>query len=123
MLDEIGATAGDLVMDPFIGSGTTALVCQMRGIHSIGYDIMPLADVSLKAKAACTQYDLGELKELQKEVKALKVPADYQKKTPYISITQNAYPEETEHFLQYISEWRDASSFSKLAKNLLTLCD
>ena len=36
LLDEMGASAGDLIMDPFMGSGTTALVCQMRGINSIG---------------------------------------------------------------------------------------
>ena len=53
LLHEMGAHPGDLVMDPFMGSGTTALVCQMQGINSIGYDVMPIADVSLKAKAAC----------------------------------------------------------------------
>lgn len=122
LLDEMGASDGDLVMDPFMGSGTTALVCQMRGINSIGYDIMPIADVALKAKAACMRYDLEELKALLREAKALKMPATYQKKTPYVSITQDAYPDETERFLQFISEWRDSSSFSELAKNLLTLC-
>lgn len=122
LLDEMEAVPGDLVMDPFMGSGTTALVCQMRGINSIGYDIMPIADVSLKAKAACTQYNLDELREMLKEVKSLVVPPNYNKKTPYVTITQDAYPEETEIFLQYISDWRDNSAFSSLAKNLLTLC-
>ena len=122
LLDEMEAVPGDLVMDPFMGSGTTGLVCQMRGINSIGYDIMPIADVSIKAKAACTQYNLDELRELLKSVNDLVVPSDYNTKTPYISITQYAYPEETEIFLQYISDWRDHSDFSSLAKNLLTLC-
>ena len=53
LLDEMGALPGDLVMDPFMGSGTTALVCKMRGIDSIGYDVMPICNISLEAKAAC----------------------------------------------------------------------
>ena len=122
LLDEMNAVPGDLVMDPFMGSGTTALVCQMRGIDSIGYDIMPISAVSLKAKAASAEYNLDELREMLKTVQGLAVPCGYSKKTPYIAITQDAYPEETELFLQYISDWRDDSAFSPLAKNLLTLC-
>lgn len=122
LLDEMDVMPGDLVMDPFMGSGTTALVCKMRGINSVGYDIMPISDVSLKAKAACTEYDLDELKRMINEIKSLKMPTSYQKKTPYITITQGAYLEETERFLQYISDWRDRCNYSSLAKNLLTLC-
>lgn len=122
LLDEMGAMPGDLVMDPFMGSGTTALVCKMRGINSVGYDLMPLSDISLKAKAACTKYDLNELKAMLEDIKSLNMPATYQKKTPYVTITQDAYPEETERFLQYISDWRDGCKYSDLAKNLLTLC-
>lgn len=122
LLDEMGASAGDLIMDPFMGSGTTALVCQMRGINSIGYDVMPISDIALKAKAACTRYNLEELEDILKELKALSIPHDYQNKTPHITITKDAYPEETEYFLGYISEWIVTSSYSELARNLLTLC-
>ena len=82
LLDEMDVMPGDLVMDPFMGSGTTALVCKMRGINSVGYDIMPISDVSLKAKAACTEYDLDELKRMINEIKSLKMPTSYQKKNP-----------------------------------------
>lgn len=122
LLDEMDAIPGDLVMDPFMGSGTTALVCKMRGINSIGYDVMPICNISLKAKAAYTEYDLDELKRMLVEIKLLEMPVSYQKKTPYITITRDAYPEETERFLQYISDWRDRCNYSDLAKNLLTLC-
>lgn len=122
LLDEMGAMPGDFVMDPFMGSGTTALVCKMRGINSVGYDIMPISNVSLKAKAACTEYNLDELRKMLAEIESLKMPESYQERTPYITITQDAYPEETERFLQYISDWRDRCPYSDLAKNLLTLC-
>lgn len=122
LLHEMGARPGDLVMDPFMGSGTTALVCQMQGINSIGYDVMPIAGVSLKAKAACMEYDLPELRAMLEELKALHMPDNYSMKTPCIPITQYAYPEHNEHYLRFIEDWRVCCSYSENAKNLLRLC-
>lgn len=122
LLDEMGVTVGDWVMDPFMGSGTTALVCQMRGINSIGYDVMPISAVSIKAKSAVMRYDVDEIRRLIEDVSNLIVPADYNKRTPYIVITRDAYPQENELFLAYIHEWNEVSEYSPEAKNLLTLC-
>lgn len=122
LLDEMGAQAGDLVMDPFFGSGTTGLVCQMRGINSIGYDIMPTSSVAVKAKCAVFDYDIQEIAHLLHDVEGLTVPYGYAGKTAYITITQDAYPEETASFLQYIKEWNENSAYSEYAKNLLNLC-
>lgn len=122
LLDEMGAKPGDWVLDPFMGSGTTALVCQMRGINSIGYDIMPISDVSIKTKADIQKYDINEVKALIKDVEELNVPLNYSGCTPYITITQDAYPKENEKFLHYIAVWRDRSEYSENVKALLTLC-
>ena len=122
LLDEMGAAAGDWVMDPFIGSGTTALVCQMRGINSIGYDVMPISEVSIKAKSAVMRYNINEIRCLIDDVINLNVPANYHKSTPYITITRDAYPPENERFLAYIHDWNEQSLYSPEAKNLLTLC-
>ena len=122
LLEEMGVKPGDFVMDPFVGSGTTALVCKMRGINSVAYDVMPLTEVALRAKAACTDYDIVELRDMFEEIKLLEMPISYQKKTSYITITKDAYPDLTERYLQYIVEWRDESKYSEMAKNLLTLC-
>jgi site-specific DNA-methyltransferase (adenine-specific) len=35
------SSEGDLVMDPFIGGGTTAVVCKMLGRKFLGYEIEP----------------------------------------------------------------------------------
>lgn len=122
LLNEMGIKSGDLIMDPFTGTGTTGIVCQNNGINSIGYDIMPVSSVAIQAKEAVLRYDLSEIEHLLEDVRKMKVPENYDKKTSYIVITQDAYPEETEVFLQYITDWNDSSAFSKEAKNLLRLC-
>ncbi len=122
LLNEMGAKPQDWIMDPFMGSGTTALVCQMRGINSIGYDILPISKISIKAKSAVLKYDISEIEEMIAKITNLIIPEDYEGKTPYIKITEYAYPEETEKYLSYIVEWRDKSNYSDIAKNLLTLC-
>ena len=122
LLDDMGAVPGDTVMDPFMGSGTTALVCQMRGINSIGYDIMPISGVSISAKANVMKYDISELQKLIGEFSDLQMPEDYSGRTPYITITDTAYPDFNEKFIQYATEWISTSSYSPEAKNLFTLC-
>lgn len=122
LLDEWNIQPGDWVLDPFVGSGTVALVCQMRGIHSIGYDVLPLSETAIQAKAHAFHYDLNEIAAMTKAVRGLDCPPNYQGQTPYITITKDAYPEGNARFLQLIKEWRDASVYSAEAKTLLTLC-
>lgn len=121
-LDEMEAEPGDLIMDPFMGSGTTALVCCMRGIDSVGFDVMPLSGVSLRAKMAVLDYRTEEIRAMLRDVTALDMPEDYQERTPYIKITETAYPDYTERYLQYLTQWNQSSGYSQEAKNLLTLC-
>ncbi len=122
LLDEMNVPKNGTILDPFWGSGTTGLVCQMRGLNSIGFDIMPISSVSIKAKAAVMEYNVVELEKLLGEVRNLTVPNDYRKKADYIKITEDAYPSENEVFIKYISEWSDESKYSEQAKNLLSLC-
>ena len=122
LLDEMGVVSGDTVMDPFIGSGTTALACQMRGINSIGYDIMPISRVSVIAKANIMRYRIVELDQLFIEFSKLELPDNYSGRTAYITITNTAYPEYNEQFIQYATEWIKNSSYSEEAKNLFSLC-
>lgn len=122
ILNEAGIKEGDCVMDPFMGSGTTALVCQMRGVNSIGYDIMPMSEVAIKVKSFALQYDTDEIQRLIDEVKALQLPSQYPYKISQIVITEDAYPEKTQKFLHFIQEWNRLSSYSEEVKLLLTLC-
>lgn len=122
LLDDMGVVPGDVIMDPFMGSGTTALVCQMRGINSIGYDIMPISKVSIIAKANVMRYAIMELEKLLIEFSSLELPNNYLGRTAYITITNTAYPEYNEKFIQYATEWINGSSYSEEAKNLFVLC-
>lgn len=122
ILDDMGAIPGDLVMDPFMGSGTTALVCQMRGINSVGFDIMPISAVSIKAKANVMRYRIAEIENLLADFSKLILPDGYSKTTAYVTITDTAYPEFNEKFIQFATEWIAASDYSAEAKNLFALC-
>jgi DNA modification methylase len=50
LLNIIGVRRGETVLDPFIGSGTTSVECQLLGINSIGFDISPLCVLISKVK-------------------------------------------------------------------------
>jgi len=41
---------GDIILDPFIGSGTTAVEAQLLGINCIGIDISPLCVIQSRVK-------------------------------------------------------------------------
>jgi len=50
LLNIINLNYGDTVLDPFIGSGTTAVEAQLLGINCIGIDISPLCVLQSKVK-------------------------------------------------------------------------
>jgi len=50
LLNIIGLKEGDTVLDPFIGSGTTAVEAQLLGINCLGIDISPLCVLQSKVK-------------------------------------------------------------------------
>ncbi|MGQ9629997.1 MAG: DNA methyltransferase [bacterium] len=50
LLNIIGLEQGDTVLDPFIGSGTTAVEAQLLGINCVGIDISPLCILQSKVK-------------------------------------------------------------------------
>lgn len=50
---------GETVLDPFMGSGTTALAARNNGRNSIGYEINPNFVSLYKQKLNCMQTDLG----------------------------------------------------------------
>lgn len=50
LLNIIGLEPGDTVLDPFIGSGTTAVEAQLLGINCVGIDVSPLCVLQSRVK-------------------------------------------------------------------------
>jgi len=50
LMNIIGLKQGDTVLDPFIGSGTTAVEAQLLGINCVGVDVSPLCVLQSKVK-------------------------------------------------------------------------
>src|SRR5438094_710260 len=47
---ELTTAPGDLVLDPYVGSGTTLLESALRGRRSIGVDLNPIACLVARVK-------------------------------------------------------------------------
>lgn len=50
LLNIIGAEHGDIILDPFVGSGTTAVETQLLGINCDAFDVSPLCILMSKVK-------------------------------------------------------------------------
>lgn len=50
LLNIVGLQPGQWVLDPFLGSGTTALEAQLLGINCVGFDISPLCVLQSRVK-------------------------------------------------------------------------
>lgn len=51
LLNHFQASAHDVVLDPFAGSGTTSVECRLLGIPSVGVEISPLSALIARTKA------------------------------------------------------------------------
>jgi len=92
----------DVILDPFMGSGTTNVECKLRHIDSIGVEISEFN--CLLAKVKVNNYDLNRLKE---EIR------DFERKTRQVDYSKEINPSE------YLRTW-----FSEKAqKELLHMVD
>lgn len=122
LLDDFHLQKNAVVADPFMGSGTTALVALMNGYDSLGFDILPMSGIAIKAKTTVYEYSLTELQHLLEEIASAEVPAYYAGTTPEIAITKDGYPTETSRALAYYRQYFMHSDYSDEAKTLLELC-
>lgn len=74
LLNIIGLEPGETVLDPFIGSGTTAVEAQLLGINCIGFDISPLCVLQSRVKTESIDV-LPQIIEWKEEIqKAMSLP-------------------------------------------------
>jgi len=67
LFKEFDADQGDLVLDPFNGTGTTTLTAKRRGIDSIGVDASPIAVLAGRCKTTW-DIDLGTFRRRRSEL-------------------------------------------------------
>lgn len=122
LLSDFEVKKKDLVIDPFMGSGTTALVSILNGINSIGFDILPMSKIAITAKSNIYKYNIEELQDLRHAFESTPIPNSFNGKSPSLSITEGAYPPETDRQLAFYTQWFEKSSYSEEAKTLAKLC-
>lgn len=63
LLDNLTLPYGTTVLDPFVGSGTTLVEAQRRGLRSIGIDLNPIACLITRVKTSPLPRDFEEILE------------------------------------------------------------
>jgi DNA modification methylase len=106
-LDQYGIGRGKVVLDPFVGSGTTVVTCKLADIDAIGIDVNPVASYVTQVKTEWTKgnswnIDLNELKKEFSNVwndflSASKYLKEYRLKTDFI---ERMHPMELNQWLK-----------------------
>ncbi len=52
LIAEWGLSSEDVVLDPFVGAGTTLLAAQDAGVRASGFDLSPLSELASRVKVA-----------------------------------------------------------------------
>jgi len=102
---ELLTKPGDIVLDPYCGSGTTLLECTLTGRRSIGIDLNPLAVLISKVKT--TTITEKELNELLQELENKLNPLIVRSSGPTLFTTPKQSWEEINEQVQENPKWKD----------------
>lgn len=138
MLEHFGIQAGQVVLDPFVGTGTTLVECKKRGVHAIGIDANPVTAFASQVKTTWN-IDLAEfdhrrqyiLETIQQPLAALGMQYPIQESFDDLWLPDktlqesNAFPEgETETFAMLPKDWISEIPLRKIivVKQALDTC-
>lgn len=76
VIDALGIKDSSIILDPFVGAGTTLIVAKKHGIKAIGIDIDPFSCLLTRSKLA-TDIDLLKVATLLKPTKSKKISASF----------------------------------------------
>ncbi len=119
-LRKFDISPGETVLDPFSGSSTTLLVAKSLGIDGVGIELLAMCHLAWEAKSKFMDYDLDELAQIRESIDKSE-PDEAARTFPHITITEGAFPPETENDLMYYSRWFESQPYSDSAKILLKL--
>lgn len=103
LLNSCDVKEGDRVLDPFAGSGTTLFTAQLKGIHSVGIELMPVGRAIWQAKRDAYRVSVDALEDARNWLAALKVE-NTGATFPHVAITQGAFPASQENALMYYQQ-------------------
>ena len=100
LLDEYG-TAGETLLDPFAGIGTSLFEARDCGLHAIGIELMPVGFLAMQARLSAEQMANGGLRRKISSISDLDWHslADKRFAIQHILITEGAFPPKTERSL------------------------
>jgi len=97
LLNIIGLKEGDVVFEPFSGSGTTALEAQLLGINFIGIDISPLCVLQGNVKTKSV-YVIDEIIKLKDDILFKIKPSLFNKEEDFYKILKDIENENVRDF-------------------------
>ncbi len=113
------------VLDPFSGTGTTALTAGSMGIPGTGIEIMPIGNLAARAIAAAANgLEPKRLARAARAVGEAISQSDYDESFlfPHVPITKSAFPEETEKDLAKARQFIAGVSDTALSEILTLAC-
>ncbi len=110
LLNVIGAEPGDVILDPFVGSGTTVLECQLLGIDSIGLDVSQVCSLISKVKTESIDV-LDEIERAKEEVYQ-----NYKETTLFDFNGSNNFTKESSNNILEEVQYENVKNFYKVAE-------
>ena len=115
---------GNIILDPFMGSGTTNVEAMLQGRHSVGIDVDPFAKFLTKVKT--TKLNVEELEESTELLLNSLIKYDPKKISgkdiPEFPYRENWFNKEILNELAYIKKMIVYSKFSKNIKDFQLIC-
>lgn len=120
IINDYNVTPSGVILDPFLGSGTTIMAANELSLRGIGFEVNPFSFFlsSLKLKNYSEEI-LLEYRRASTEV--MKLDANYKARLPKLSISDKVFHSEVEPFFMTVKNNIDNYKGDQDVKNLLKL--
>jgi DNA modification methylase len=106
-LDEVGAKSGDVILEPFAGTGATVFTSAQRGLDAVAIELLPVGCEIMKIRQLIKKLGPKKIINYCEEVIKNKAWKKIKKEWsfPHIAITKEAFPVETEDEIGKFKTW------------------